>query len=271
MANQYTKSKINLEAVQKYVDKQGTLDSIALQYFISRKVLTRWIKQSGYNTYPKKQLDYNETFFEKIDSEEKAYWLGFIYADGYISEKHHFELSLALKDYSHLEKLGKILNKEIKKDNFRCRLSINNKFFVEQLRNHGVVPRKSLILEFPETILPQFISSFIRGYFDGDGCIYYGKNDLLSSSQAVSLIGTKNMLLRILEYTNVYSKLSHDKRHHKDCYSIRISKTKNIITFLDYMYKDSTIYLDRKYEKYCRLKQKCFRLLEGKNGERCES
>jgi len=271
MANQYTKSEINLEAVQKYTNKQGTLNSIALEYSVSRKILTRWVKQSGNTVLPKKQLEYDETFFQKIDSEEKAYWLGFIYADGCISDSNRFELSLALKDYSHLIKLGKLLNKEITKDNFRCRLSINNKTFGESLKNYGVIPRKSLILKFPKTILPEFISSFIRGYFDGDGCIYYGKKDLTSSSQAVSLIGTGDMLTTILKYTKIVVKLSHDARHHKDCYFIRIGKTKDIIKFLDYLYKDAEVYLDRKYEKYCRLRQKCFRLLEGKNGERCDS
>jgi hypothetical protein len=267
MANQYTKSKINLEAVEKYLNKQGSLDSIALEYNISRKILTRWVKQSGNLVFPKKQLNYDEYLFEVIDTEKKAYWLGFIYADGYVSDNDRFELSLALKDFTHLKKLGNLLNKEVKKDHFRCRLSINNKIFVQQLKTLGVIPRKSLVLEFPKTLEKQYIPHFIRGYFDGDGCIYYGKFDSTTSSQAVSLIGTKNMLETIQMYTSIFNTLSHDSRHHKDCFSFRISKTKDIIKFLDYMYKDCNIFLDRKYEKYCRLRQKCFRLLEGKNGE----
>jgi DNA-binding transcriptional regulator WhiA len=272
MANQYTKSKIELEAVHKYLRKQGTLNAIALEFNISRKILTRWVKQSGYNIYPKKQLDYNASLFKIINSEEKAYWLGFIYADGYVSDKDHFELSLGLKDISHLQKLGKFLNKEIKHDHFRCRLSINNKEFVVHLKNHGVVPRKSLVLTFPEILDIQYIPAFIRGYFDGDGCIYYGTKKETTSSQAVSLIGTENMLKTIQKHSKVFvNSLNHDSRHHKNCFSMRINKTQDILKFLDYMYKDSTIHLDRKYEKYCRLRQKCLRLLEGKNGEGCDS
>jgi hypothetical protein len=268
MANQYTKSEVNKEAVLKYVAKQGTLDEIALKYQISRKILTRWVTLSGFNIHSKKQLNYNETIFNKIDSEEKAYWLGFIYADGYVSDKNSFEVSLSLKDITHLEKLGKFLNIGVKKDSFRCRIGINNKQLVEALKNHGVVPRKSLVLKFPTHLKTPLINSFVRGYFDGDGCIYYGTKDNTASSMAVSIIGTLNMLQAIEIQSNIKCNYQHDKRHHPDCFSFRINKTIDILKFMEYLYKDSTIHLDRKYKKYCRLKQKCFRLLGSNIGER---
>lgn len=267
MANQYTKSKINNNAVLEYISKKGSLKEIAAKYNTTRKVLTRWVKQSGYDIYPKKQLNYKDNLFEIIDTEEKAYWLGFIYADGYVSDKYDFEISLSLKDIAHLEKLGNFLDKEIKKDNFRCRLIINNKRLTNSLKDKGVIPRKSLTLKFPKKINSYLIPHFIRGYFDGDGCIYLGQSKTKTKSHAVSLLGTMDMLKNIEIFSKVKVYYAHDKRHHENCFSFRINKSQDIVKFLDYMYKDSNIYLDRKYKNYCRLKQKCFKLLGSNIGE----
>ena len=119
MANQYTKSKINEKAVSEYISKKGSLREIAENYNTTRKILTRWVTQSGYKIFPKKQLNYNDDLFEIINTEEKAYWLGFIYADGYVSDEYSFEVSLSLKDKEHLMKLGKFLNKEVKSRNLK--------------------------------------------------------------------------------------------------------------------------------------------------------
>ena len=267
MANQYTKSKINKNAVSDYILKKGSLEEIGKNYNVSRKVMTRWVRQSGYDIYPKKQLDYHDHLFEIIDSEEKAYWLGFIFADGYVSDRYDFEVSLSIKDIKQLEKLGKFMNKEVKTDSFRCRIGIVNKRLVKSLNKYGVVPRKSLILKFPDNLNSEMIPHFIRGYFDGDGCIYLGGNMTKTKSHAISLLGTLDMLQNIEKHfkTNVF--YSHDERHHKDCHSFRVTKTKDIVKILDYMYKDSNIYLERKYKNYCRLRQKCLKLLGSNIGE----
>lgn len=273
MANQYTKLKINNDAVTDYVTGIKSLTEVAKKYKITRKILTRWVNLSNFVILPNrsKHLNYNENLFSKIDTEEKAYWLGFIFADGYVSDNNNFEISLGIKDKSHLLKLSNLISKNITEDSFRCRLGIKNKKLVEDLNKYGVIPRKSLILKFPTNINNLLISHFIRGYFDGDGCIYYGKSELRSSSMSVTLLGTLNMLQNIEKHSNIKVSYQHDKRHHQDCHSFRISKTIDIIKILDYMYKDSTIYLDRKYEKYCRLRQKCFKLLGGNIGEGCDS
>jgi hypothetical protein len=272
MANQYTKLKINNEAVNDYISGTASLTAVAVKYGITRKILTKWVKKSGFYILPNrsKKLNYDENIFSEIDTEEKAYWLGFIYADGYVSDKYNFEVSLALKDKYHLLKLGDLINKEVKEDSFRCRLGIRNKKLVEDLNKHGVFPRKSLVLKFPNNLNKKLIPHFIRGYFDGDGSIYYGKSERLSSSMSVTLIGTLDMLQNIAKHSDTIVHYQHDKRHHIDCYSFRVSKAISIINLLDYMYKDANIYLERKYEKYCRLRQKCFKLLGGNIGEPCD-
>lgn len=254
MANQYTKSEINIKYVNQYILENKTLKEICDSSGISRKILTRWIVQSGYKIRPKKKLDYDETLFDNIDTEEKAYWLGFIYADGYVSDKSNFEISLSLKDTSHLIKLGKLLNYTVKKDHFRCRLSISNLHLTDSLKRHGVIPRKSLIATFPEHLDNCLIRHFIRGYFDGDGCISVSTKPP-SYQITVSILGTLNVLCNIEKKSNVSFYKAHDKRHHTDCYSMRIYSHEDKYDFLKYIYENSTIYLNRKYNLYLKVKE----------------
>ena len=114
--------------------------------------------------------------FEKIDSEEKAYWLGFLYADGYISfSENKIELSLAEKDVHHIEKFRDFLginNRICYRPSVKAyRLSFRSDKCKQDLINQGCTPRKSLTLKFPTSkqVPYELIRHFIRGYFDGDG------------------------------------------------------------------------------------------------------
>ena len=215
---------------------------------------------------------FNKNVFDIIDSEEKAYWLGFIFADGTISSqkegiknKYSFELSLSLKDLKHLIKFQKFINsnkepKVSKAGNLykyeRCRISFSNKYLWNKLNDLGCVPKKSLKLIFPnETIFSNYslIKHFIRGYFDGDGCISY--NDKNHSIMSISLLGTKEFLEKLQTYLPLEKLYKVQKTKNVFCLSFQKSRGKYI---LDYLYKDSNIFLERKYDRYkeyCRLYQ----------------
>lgn len=105
-----------------------------------------------------------KTFFEVIDTEEKAYWLGFIYADGCVSKtsnQDRFEIKLKRTDLDHVEKLKKSLQSEHKicfgvTDNEfgkceYCSLNIVNQKLVDDLVSKGVFYNKSNILEPPNS------------------------------------------------------------------------------------------------------------------------
>ena len=113
--------------------------------------------------------------FETIDTEEKAYWLGFLYADGYISKYNQIEVSLSPEDKEHLIKLKLFVNTNtnIIEDEHRCRLLFCSKEMVADLAKLGCVNNKSLILTFPteEQVPNTFLRHFLRGYVDGDGCL----------------------------------------------------------------------------------------------------
>ncbi len=96
-----------------------------------------------------------KTFFDVIDSEEKAYWLGFIYADGNVS-KNGYTLTIGLQatDSSHLMKLADIFKRpvhfytqkahpSVPRERQTVFLRVCSKHVVAQLNRHGIYPAKS--------------------------------------------------------------------------------------------------------------------------------
>jgi len=132
-------------------------------------------KMSSLKKHPNMIYD----FFEDINTKDKAYWLGFIYADGHISKNlDRFRFTLGIKDKNHLEKFCNTLNidtntikeekSRISKSNFSV-LSIYNQKIVRDLLYHGVVPAKTKIIELPKLKNRELYMAFLLGYFDGDG------------------------------------------------------------------------------------------------------
>lgn len=201
--------------------------------------------------------------FDSIDTEEKAYWLGFIYADGYISSRpgdYTFELSLKGRDIEHLRKFNIFMKH--KKDNvslskttcngkefLRCRWTVGNKHLWETLNSYGCTPKKSLTLKFPDKAIfknNSLIRHFLRGYFDGDGCISIDKKDNI----ACSVLGTENFLKGFLSYCPDNNDIKIRPHHTTKTFVFEYS-TKRAVDFADFLYSNSSIYLQRKYNRYC--------------------
>ncbi len=121
----------------------------------------------------------NENFFTQINSESKAYWLGFLYADGYQSGK---EITINLKhtDLKHLEKFKKsieatypvVIKRNVKSNghiSHTASIRIYSPKLCDNLDKKGCTKKKSLTLIYPEFIPQRYERHFIRGYFDGDG------------------------------------------------------------------------------------------------------
>jgi hypothetical protein len=210
----------------------------------------------------------NKNFFDRIDTEEKAYFLGFMYADGnnYINAPHTYEVSIKLQEQDKyiLEKFRDLIspksNIKLYKDNksqtYLYALRISSKLLCNQLISLGCVPNKSLILEFPNFIEDNLLNHFIRGYFDGDGSIY--KRPPKVSGQidySVQFISSNKFcakLKNILENKlNIYFTLRLSKpKTNQITTTISVGGNKQVKRMLDYLYKDATIYLPRKYQKY---------------------
>lgn len=197
----------------------------------------------------------NRYIFEKIDTEEKAYWLGFLYADGSVgSTDNRIELGLAEIDKNHIEKFKNFIGLDNKisyrEKSKSYRYAFKDKIFKEILIKQGCVPKKSLILKFPteEQVPNNLIRHFIRGYFDGDGCFCHTKECF-----EASFIGTEDFIKTCLTKlpNNLNISLSIKDVHRRDgAKKYGFYSYNDVLNFLSFMYDDCHIYLERKYQKY---------------------
>lgn len=194
------------------------------------------------------------THFEKIDNEEKVYWLGFLYADGSIGSKENkIELGLAEKDLKHIEKFRDFMginNKISYREGTKSyRFSFRSEKCKMDLIDKGCIPKKSLKLTFPNnTQVPEhLIKHFIRGYFDGDG--WFSNT---GSCFQVGIIGTENFITGFLDAVDCINKTNKIFNVHRENGAKRyvFGAYHDVLNFLNWIYKDSTVYLDRKYELY---------------------
>lgn len=271
------------EVIDLY-NKGISLTQIQRETGINRNSIAKVLKNHGIEVVNKQnQTKFNENIFDSIDTEEKAYWLGFIFADGNISSPNKkgkpiytFEISLQLADTNHLYKFNKFMEHQknnVKTDSFRCRWSVTNKHLWEILNSYGCTPRKSLTLEFPKLEIfkdKSLIRHFIRGYFDGDGCISH--NDQEQEIPCINVLGTNEMLSTIQNYILMDSNPFY-LNNPKNKTTLVISRsTAKAVMFMYALYYKSNISLDRKYQKFlqyknCRFKAKALELLEEKIGE----
>lgn len=204
---------------------------------------------SNKRPFPKRYI------FQNIDTEEKAYWLGFLYADGSVgSTDYRVELGLAEKDLHHIEKFKEFigLNNKIsyREKTKSYRYVFKDEIFKSILIKQGCIPKKSLILKFPteEQVPRNLIRHFIRGYFDGDG--HFTNTD---SCFEAGFISTKDFIEDCLKYLpDTLKKDSKIKDVHRTNGAKKYAfySYHDVLTFLNFMYQGSNIYLDRKYEHY---------------------
>ena len=279
------------EYIQNYNNKPS-LSKLSKKYKIGSKTISDKLKSLGYEIINhQNKIKFDECIFDSIDTEEKAYWLGFIFADGYISNydklgnnRWYFELSLNAEDKSHLDKFNKFMkhvdDNHVKINSAkcfntesvtkRCRWAITNKHLWETLNSYGCIPSKSLILQFPnENIFKSndLIKHFIRGYWDGDGCLTYTNKEY--NNAVISVLGTEDFLSELknnLPLKFDYKLASKDDKLTK----ILSIHGKNAFELSYYLYNDATIYLQRKYDRYleyCRIYEESYILLQVKNGK----
>lgn len=266
----YELDKYKDEIINLYVNEQLSCKKISECIGCSLcgvyDALKRWDIKSRNLVESHKIYYINENYFEYIDSEDKAYWLGFIYADGYITN-NNLGISLASKDEEHIEKFLKCsksnypINRYISKSKYgECKYSrviIRSLKLVNDLKNKGVLNNKSLILKFPDEnkLDKLYYRHFIRGYFDGDGSLVLSHNSI-----NFKICGTKGFLEKLIEVFNFslqynyQNKLFKRKNDNRNNYYISYGGRNKTLNIMNYLYEDCYIYLERKYMKYIKLK-----------------
>ena len=252
---QYTGGKNMKEIARMYNCSSSVIDDVLRRNGIKKKSFSEAFRKYNIDDY----------YFDEINNQDKAYMLGFFYADAYnISsyDKHLYNISLLLQpcDKYMLERMREnmgmerevktIINSTNKKP--YVKIEIMNKHMVLRLDELGIVRNKTRKTAFPFYLSKELYSHFVRGLLDGDGCIVHSLN-------RVTMVGSKqlmNDLANVIEeYVGFRQHVGEYKISPGICY-MHISAKWKIEAFLDWVYKDADMKLLRKYELYLRIKEK---------------
>jgi hypothetical protein len=208
-------------------------------------------------THRKYRLD--ETFFDTIGTEDQAYWLGFLTADGTIGDKFVL-LALQEKDIDHLYKFTSSLCSEhpvALKENtlqgkaYRCgEVHIGSTRLVAALKRLGVGKRKSFTVCPCEFVPDHLLSHYWRGVFDGDGFITQKRSGLFRAIQwVVGLVGNREVVSGFEAFMRQYTGQEASIKPHARIFMVRYGGVALPQAILRVLYHDATIFLERKYHQ----------------------
>ena len=251
------------EIIDKY-NSGISINKLSKEYKLDWHKIERMLIQN--NVEIRRQYKINENYFDEINTPNKAYILGLLYSDGsntsnYENKRYCITITLKQYDYQILEDIKNEIGYKapIKFRNYNntptATLDICNKHMVLKLHSFGVVPNKTLTLEFPDWLDERLYPHFIRGIFDGDGCITQRTRDV-ASQLSVTITSTYNMCNNIADIvcdrcninTHVYD-VGHVNCNSK-IKTFVVSGNLQCKKFLDYIYQDANLKLERKYQKY---------------------
>jgi len=248
--------ELNKLICEKYLAGE-TLTSLAKEFKKGKRTIRKLlvhnnieIKKKGFQT----KYTCNHNYFEVLNN-NSAYFLGFMFADGYITDNNRVCINLSSKDVSVLESFKKELNytgpigthkgfhKQIQKDFEFKSLRITSEKLCKDLAKYGVTPRKTKTIQFPN--LPDhLVSDFIRGYFDGDGWLSKGQKTILGFCS-----GSKQFLTSLESILRDKLDLKVKKLYVKNenCFVLHYGAKQDIADIQNFLYDDSSLYLKRKY------------------------
>lgn len=248
-----TDTNIENDIFKRYINGENS-EALAKEFKINPSTICRIIKRLGGIIRPpqenKRKYKIEHSYFKTINTETKAYFLGFLMADGCVHQTHNsFKLEVHEQDIDILEKLINVLFLEEKPKIGTDRtiykyIDITSKTIKDDLIKYGCVPNKTFKLDHIPEI--NHLNHFLRGFFDGDGCIYISPENRIT----IIFTGYTRFLECINEYlnkNNINTNLSLVKENVSE---LRICKQYDCIQILNLLYKNCTIYLNRKYSLY---------------------
>lgn len=228
-----------IETIQKRLIAQG----------ISLRPITPSVMTKGRYTKWKMGCYVNEAFFDVIDTEQKAYWLGFIYADGSLAELHDEIIAVCIglrsRDENHLQLFRHDIksNHAIQRRSNAAVINVTSRRLAQGLIGWGLMPNKSLKIVYPCN-LPNYLERhFIRGYVDGDG--YWSARE--GGLQFGVDCGSKPFLVTMQQRLLWHGITIHLNKKYK-YWRLRIAKQKEVEKLFRYLYTNATRYLKPKLD-----------------------
>lgn len=229
--NRFINGKFNSKEIEYIISNINNMSIKQIAIDLSRKYISVYIfskklEKKGKLIIPKRTrhvYNFNHDFF-KYQSINNAYWAGFIAADGNIKKNTHLlRIEISQLDIHLLQNFKNEIESNnpiylYNKNRLSCSIEIYSKNITMDLKNnYKIVPKKSLILEYPKFLNKEIEDLYILGYIDGDGCIYFKNNH----DNRISICGTYDTLYNIKKRFSTICK--------KDVG--RIKKTKNIFVY----------------------------------------
>ena len=257
-------SQEQIEDILNKYQNNWSQQKIADFYEVSRTVIKRILETQCEGLVIRNRTSkykYQQDIFEIIDTAEKAYWLGFLAADGCNYQREHnasIIINVHEKDIEHLEKFKQFCHTDAEIKSYigyegfsnqtpMCKITLNSKKISNDLIDKGILPNKSLILQ-PPKISKEFYKPFILGYFDGDGSI---SKTSQYNNYSISIQGTKEILIWICEVLNWDTKLEkRNNNSENNSYYIRCGGTNKPYQILNQLYASCETHLDRKFNIY---------------------
>ena len=251
---------------QMYADGAST-PKIGTMFNVGHKVIAKVLEELGVSRIGvgRRQYKINEHYFDCVDTPNKAYILGFLYADGCnFPKKSTISMSLEEGDREILELIRKEIGveKELEfidysnKHDFgytyknQYRLLMFSAHMCRALIKHGMTPSKSLTLTFPK-LREDLIHHFIRGIFDGDGCVVNGSKSTNFMATITSTNAFCETLKSVVErYVDVNCHVYDASNHNGITKVFALSGRQQVKSFLDWIYQDADLLLQRKYNRY---------------------
>lgn len=231
-----------------------------VKWYIIGKILRKRGIQSRDDSHKSRKYTIDENYFDSIDTKNKAYIIGLLWSDGCnYPPQHRVKIELQERDRNILDKINSEIksNKPLAFNNLNnsnsnwqntYRLDITNKHISDKLAELGMVQNKSLILKFPEWLSLSFYAPFLRGYFDGDGHIEWDKTRFITIASTQQFCEyVKNFCKTHLGIECSICNTANKDSNTKLLYICGKAKIKK---FLDFIYKDADLYIERKYNIY---------------------
>lgn len=236
---------------------------------VSASYIKKIWRTNGLKGKENRRYYFNENYFSKIDSNDKAYILGVIASDGNVYERENhlgmLSFSFHIQEKDIIDILKKYMELEYKEhiSEDRMSLQVNSDKIVSDLKKYNIVPNKTWTYYPYELDNDELMWAYIRGYFDGDGSISCRKTkENTPSSYEISICGNEKTMTYFNDYFHsfgVKSNIYLDNRKEKysdDFYYIKIKENKSKAIFINNIYKDcGDVKLNRKYNK-------CMKFLE---------